>query len=297
MAEFVEILSSDSVPGSLLRGPRTRSHAPQNRPHSVTLNEMARLLLLVVVALHAFHTTAVISFGTGNAGQVCLGRPVQLFEHQLSNSAHAGVMSHFWTTGTSEEEQAAQGVELMINYRFDGEATPSISFNPAKMAGQFFGAVQLPVGAPWTDGTRAATQNSSMFAAGDKMGKNALTSAWFNYYKLPFASTVEITASLSARSGNAPHAAASVQLYCIVRGHEIPLIFLNGHFVIQLRVSVMKNIHASKASEIEPRLGWQKVKALSCDVSSSFTQEHSIKLFPNLMEINDISRSVFGLFR
>ena len=30
----------------------------------------------------------------------------------------------------------------------------------------------------WTDGTRAATGNTSMFAAGDKMGRNALTSGW-----------------------------------------------------------------------------------------------------------------------
>ena len=54
------------------------------------------------------------------------------------------------------------------------------------------------------------------------MGKNALTSGWFNYYKLPFSKSVEVTASLMPRPDTQPKNGACVQLYCIVRGHEVP---------------------------------------------------------------------------
>jgi hypothetical protein len=192
--------------------------------------------LLAAATIPTWLTTpvsAIHSFGRGYDGPVTLGAETPVFSHQIQDRGRRGVMSHFWTTGSSEEAQAAMGVQLMINYRFDGELIPSISFNPASMAGQFFGAVRLPADAPWSDGTRSATQNTSMFAAGDKMGKNALISAWYNYYKLPFTRTVEVTASLAARAGMMPKTGTRVQLYCIVRGHEIsaetpPLVLPSG---------------------------------------------------------------------
>jgi hypothetical protein len=159
-----------------------------------------------------------------------------VLQHTIDSPDRMGIMDHFWTTGSSEEQQAAAGVELTISYTFDGAAAPSVSFNPAQMAGQMFGAVQLGNSSVWTDGTRAATANTSMYAAGDKMGKNALTSAWFNYYKLPFKHSVVITASVAPRPGATPKAGACVQLYCIVRGHEAaanaPAIVLPSGFAL-----------------------------------------------------------------
>jgi hypothetical protein len=92
-------------------------------------------------------------------------------------------------------------------------------------SGHMFGAVRLPANSSWADGTRAATANTSMFAAGDKMDKNALTSAWFNYYKLPFAWSVQVTATLSMRNDvPPPKPGAAVTLYCIVREHDTGLL-------------------------------------------------------------------------
>ena len=181
-----------------------------------------RLLLCLLAA--AAPARAVRSFGRGYDGPVCLHKPVTVFAHTIPSDHHRlGVMDHFWTTGSSEEQQAAMDSQLWISYFFDGESTASIAFNPAQMAGQMFGAVQLGNSSVWTDGTRAATQNTSMYAAGDKMGKNALTSAWFNYYKLPFKRSVTITAQLVPRPEAAtPKAGACGALYCVVRGHEAP---------------------------------------------------------------------------
>ena len=122
----------------------------------------------------------------------------------------------------SEEAQASKGYQLQISYSFDGETTPSVAFNPAEAMGQMHGAVQLGGDQTWLDGTRSATHNTSVFAAGDKMGKNAMTSAWYNYYKLPFRSSVRVTASLTARPGQpTPPSGTCGYAYIIVRGHEV----------------------------------------------------------------------------
>merc|ERR1719440_365219 len=168
-------------------------------------------------------STAVISFGTGNNGQVCLNAPKHLFSYEISRSEHLGVMSHFWTTGDSEQVMSYGSIELRFNYAFDGEPTPSISFSPAKAAGQFFGAVN--VGGQWMDGTRAATPgNLSMFAAGDKAGKNALTQGWWHQTKMPFKKSVVVTISVVPRPGSPkPSPAACAYFYAVVRGYEMPL--------------------------------------------------------------------------
>ena len=183
---------------------------------------MLRFAVLVFASTYMSTVQGIRSFGRGFDHPVCLGRPVTLLRHTIDSPERVGVMDHFWTTGSSEEQQAAAGVELVISYKFDGETIPSVSFNPAQMAGQMFGAVQLGNSSEWTDGTRAATGNSSMYAAGDKMGKNALTSAWFNYFKLPFNQTVVVSASVVPRPGSTPKPGACVQIYCILRGHEAP---------------------------------------------------------------------------
>ena len=58
---------------------------------------------------------AVRSFGRGYDARVSLGHASLIFEHQVADPTRMmGVMDHFWTTGSSEEEQAEQGVHLMI---------------------------------------------------------------------------------------------------------------------------------------------------------------------------------------
>jgi hypothetical protein len=210
------------VSGRFLSGMNRRHH----RMVSGGGGEGTRLAAAAVVAaallLQPPSATAVRSFGTGYTGPVCVGNQTKIFNHTVSDASRMGLMSHFWTTGLSEEAQAGQNYQLEISYTFDGEPSPSISFNPAEAMGQMHGAVQLGGDATWLDGTRSATANTSVFAAGDKMGKNAMTSAWYNYYRLPFSSSVRVTASLTARPGQpAPPAGTCGYAYVIVRGHEI----------------------------------------------------------------------------
>lgn len=197
---------------------------------------MSSLSLVVGVVLLQT-AAAVVSFGTGNAGSVCLGAPVRLFEHKVSKTTNVGIMSHFWTTGSSEQQLAAAGLELRITYDFDG-AESSISFVPAKAAGQFFGALNIT--GEWTDGTRAATPaNTTMFAAGDKIGKNAVTQGWWNQFKMPFQKTVNVTVSVVQRPGSpvvkAPEALCA-SYYVVVRGYEqaasLPLLTLPSGMVL-----------------------------------------------------------------
>jgi hypothetical protein len=142
-------------------------------------------------------------------------------------------MDHFWTTGSSEQALAAMGVELEFSYRFDNESTPSISFDAAKANGQLH--AQVKINGTWVDGTAAATKNVSMFSAGEKMGKNAITSGWYHYYKFPFAHSVEFTAALVPKPGSQVKPGACATVYTLVRGYETNTgITLPSGFVVPL---------------------------------------------------------------
>ena len=190
----------------------------------------------MAVAVFVAHALGVTSFGTGNAGQVCLGTSVHLFHHQVSKPSNAGVMSHVWTTGSSQQELAAAHLELRFSYAFDGESPPSISFDPAKAAGQFHGAVNFSN--VWTDGTLAATaRNDTMFSAGDKAGKNAVTQGWWHQTRMPFRTSVNVTIGVVPRPGSpTPAAGACATYYAVVRGYEIsaasPAVVLPSGFAV-----------------------------------------------------------------
>ena len=172
-----------------------------------------------VVLLSLGCVGAVRSFGSGNAGQVCLDKPLEVFAHTIVDRSRTGVMSHFWTTGSSAQQLLASNVEMRFSYAFDGESPPSISFTAAQVAGQFFDAIR--VNGTLIDGTLAATGNTTMFAAGDKVGKNAVTQGWWHQLKLPFQRSVVVTVTLAARTtGHAPAPGACAAVYCVVRGYE-----------------------------------------------------------------------------
>lgn len=207
---------------------------------------MSFVHLLSWLLLAALQTCAVKTFGTGNAGQICFGTPVHLFSHQVSSSTNLGIMSHFWTTGSSEQSMAATGIELRFNYAFDGESVPSISFEPGKAAGQFFGAVNFS--GVWTDGTQAATPgNLSLFAAGDKVGKNAVTQGWWHQTKMPFHTSVNITISVLPRPGSLPPTKQScATYYAVVRGYETsaagPALILPSGFAVPSSARLLQQI-------------------------------------------------------
>jgi hypothetical protein len=170
-------------------------------------------IALIASTLSCGRTMALGTFSRGFNERLCVGPPVLLQRHTVTNPDRVGVMSHLWHTGASQEDLAAMGVKLVISYRFDNEPTPSLSFDPVEASGQFFGAVQMQstdttlsgvpsesAGMSWVDGTRWATSNTSMFSAGDKMGKNALTEGWHNNFQLPFNASVEVTAQYTVRA-------------------------------------------------------------------------------------------------
>jgi len=178
-----------------------------------------RVLLLLGLCL-AQPALGVRSFGRGYEAAVCASVPTPFMQHTIADPRkYMGVMDHFWFTGSSQVALAAAGVWLQIQYRFDGEKTPSLAYDPAAANGQHFGAVGLADG-KWADGTRDATGNRSMFSAGEKMGKNAIDQAWYNYYKLPFATSVQVSAQLVPRPGATPTPKFCATVYMVLRGHE-----------------------------------------------------------------------------
>ena len=156
-------------------------------------------------------------------------------QHHVSTPSNTGIMSHFWTTGTSQQALASAGLEVQVTYTFD-DASPSphsVTFDPAKAVGQFFGAVNF--NGTWTDGTRAATpQNLSLFSAGDKAGKNAVVEGWWHQTKMPFQDTVAVNLSVVPRGGGpVPASGACATFYMVVRAYR------SGVWVVPLATTTM----------------------------------------------------------
>jgi hypothetical protein len=121
---------------------------------------------------------------------------VTVFNYTVVDPASSvGVMTHFWTTGSRGSDA------LQVAYRVDGEAVPSLVFNPAMATGVGFPQYASSIG------------NRSVFQAGDKMGKNAAVGGWYNYFRVPFQSSITIQVV-------APDSSSCETVYIIVRGYE-----------------------------------------------------------------------------
>jgi hypothetical protein len=160
------------------------------------------------------------TFGSGLAGlDVCQGTaaagggPVDtvLLNYTVSGNSLAsgdptathGVLTHFWVTGDAPAID-----EVWVSYFVDGEASPSIEFQPGAMCGDFF-PEQLNRTVPF------------LYSAGTLCGRNANAGGWFNTFPVPFGRSVVVTARPSA-----PWAAAHgcLHSYFNVRGTEgLPL--------------------------------------------------------------------------
>ena len=79
-----------------------------------------------------------VSLSLALGGFVLLAGASELFLHGA-----LGIADHFWITGADAMEQFSKGVEMQVSYAFDGAATPSVSFEPAMMAGNGWAAVPL----------------------------------------------------------------------------------------------------------------------------------------------------------
>lgn len=161
--------------------------------------------------------------GTG-VQHICLGAtPVVFLNHTLGAGATLGVVDQFWTVGADEVGLAKQGLRLEVSYWFDGEAQPSVVFEPAFANGNGWAAVFQD--GQWRNGQQHAG-DLGLFSAGPQMGKSATMGGWWNKHKLPFQRSVVVAAAVVARSpDNFRSSALDGTVPCtsadfIVRGYE-----------------------------------------------------------------------------
>ena len=135
----------------------------------------------------------------GPPAQTCVGgRPRVILNHSLTNQPGFGVIDQFWTVQQTDIELAVLGVREEFSYFFDGEAVPSVVFEPAMAAGQSWAAAEL--GGRWVDSQRfVGPGDDGVFAAGAKMGKSATKGGWWHKVKMPFTRSVLVTSRLVPR--------------------------------------------------------------------------------------------------
>ena len=118
------------------------------------------------------------TFGNGVAGFPLCASPIVLLNYTLSASATHGVLHHFWSTG------AAITVDrLWVEYFIDGEATPSLSFQPSQMCG--LAASFLPF--------YMAYNKTDLYRAGALCGRNSAVGGYFNTFPVPFGKSAHVT--------------------------------------------------------------------------------------------------------
>jgi hypothetical protein len=164
-----------------------------------------RLLLPAALAASAARRTGADmqpprTFGVGyTAAQapVC-ATPTLLLNYSLSPDAELGILSHFWATGDVDSN-------VVVEYFVDGEAAPSIAFEPSMASGQGF---QRYANAD------PLAQQAGLYEAAGKMGKAGPVGGWYHKYKVPFGRSLR--AQIRLISGTDCQYA-----YIQIRGHEV----------------------------------------------------------------------------
>lgn len=137
-----------------------------------------------------------LTFGTGHAGVTLSTTETVVFSHIIPPNS-IGVMNHFWSTCSPEAE-----ADMLVRYYVDNETTASIQFRPPLASGVGFDDPTAPWGTKW-------------FGLGAGNGGNG--QAWFNNFKIPFTSSIQITVQATVK--------ASDGFYIIVRGGlNMPLV-------------------------------------------------------------------------
>jgi hypothetical protein len=132
-----------------------------------------------------------------------------------------GVLHHFWTTGGGESNDL-----MWVDYFIDGEATPSISFQPAMMCGLMFPHLLAP-----------ATKE---YAAGALCGKNSPSGGWFNTFPIPFytSAVVRMRRTEKGCTGAYANVRGTVELPLVIPGSGISLGVATG---LKPRLWLQKN--------------------------------------------------------
>jgi len=98
--------------------------------------------------------------------------PLVVVDHTLAAGETHGVMHHFWATGSPQVDR------MWVEYFIDGEASPSISYQPSMACG---------VGFPATAG------HDFEYSASGLCGKTAPLGGWYNTFPIPFYKSVLVT--------------------------------------------------------------------------------------------------------
>ena len=154
---------------------------------------------LALLALAAAPSLAVgPTFGAGLAGTPVCAAPLTILNYSLPPLATHGVLHHFWVTGAQYKVD-----RMHISYFVDGEAEPSVSFQPSMACGLAF---------------PTEVAHDFEYSAGGLCGKTAPVGGWSHVFPIPFYKSVIVTARGDASD------AGCFTAYLNVRGTvELPL--------------------------------------------------------------------------
>lgn len=114
------------------------------------------------------------TFGTGLAGFIAnTSAEILLYNYTLSPTAEVGVMTHFWTTGHTDDS--------VFRYYIDGEQTASVQFTAPEAAGALYG-----------DGEAKDAKEAAIWGTAQN-GKGGKEGGWYINYKIPFGKSIRIT--------------------------------------------------------------------------------------------------------
>jgi len=152
--------------------------------------------------------SSVAAFGSGYSGGFVNPTERTMFSWILPSSTKSAAMTHFWTTAPYPTDEVT-----MIRYYIDDEETASIQFFPPMACGSGFNDQHNPWGLKW-------------------FGKGAHDGAWFNNFRIPFGSSVRITAqSTNGTLGG---------FYIIMRGvPNLPLSIGNYPLPVSARLKLL----------------------------------------------------------
>lgn len=124
------------------------------------------------------------TFGNGLAGVPICGSshpPTVIINYTIPSGSSHAVLHHFWTTGQGQLID-----RIIIEYYLDGEATPSISFQPSMMCG-----LQFP----------EFIAHDYEYSAGGLCGKTAPVGGYSNIFPIPFYKSAVVTARVNPSDG------------------------------------------------------------------------------------------------
>ena len=134
---------------------------------------MCSLSLFTFIALFTPALSYGPTFGTGIAGFPICAAPTTILSYTLPPNATHAVLHHFWVTGAPLKTD-----RMIVDYFIDGEATPSISFQPSLMCGLAF---------------PSEIAHDYEYSAGGLCGKTAPVGGYSNIFPIPFYASVIVT--------------------------------------------------------------------------------------------------------